>query len=126
MALVLQQYMPVIDYHKLLEDSKSIRVVGTVVAGVHLTWKVLRMISMSGNSSNPVLRFLHHLLRRYMNCGVLVRSEFGLSLPWQFFLRCRGNYAIVNYGSYGTVPNAVMDYHHGLQVYNINIFIIKQ
>jgi len=107
--------MPVINTDRLLENSKSIRIIGSVVGGIHITYKLLRYIAMAGNSKNPVLKFLHEKLRWYLNCGMLIRTEFGMVLPWQYIWLHSGNYAVVNYGSYGTVPNAVMEHNLNIQ-----------
>ena len=119
--LLLKQYIPVINIDKYLKDSKSLYVVGSVVGGLHITWKILRKISLSGNSNNSFLRFLHEKLRQYMNCGIFIRNQFGVVLPWQFFYLFSGQYAITNYGSYGTVPNDVMEYNISIQVQQINV-----
>lgn len=114
--LLMKQYLPVININKYVPDSKSLSIVSSVVGGLFITWKVLRKISLSGNSKNPVLKFLHEKLRQYMNSGIFIRNEFGMVLPWQYFWLFSGRYAVTNYGSYGTVPNDVMEYNVGLQV----------
>lgn len=112
----MSAYLPVVNWNKAIENKKAIRLIGSVVTGFHVGWKILRWVSLSGASNNPLLRYLHKLLRKYMNCGLLIRSEFGVHLPWQYLFIFPGNFWIVNYGSYGTVPNQVMDFHINLQV----------
>ena len=123
--LILKQYLPVINIDKFVQDRKSLYIVGSVVGGLHITWKLLRKISLSGNSKNPVLKFLHEKLRQYMNCGIFIRNEFGMVLPWQYFWLFSGRYVVTNYGSYGTVPNDVMEYNVGLQVRFLLLTLLK-
>ena len=123
--LILKQYLPVINIDKFIQDRKSLYIVGSVAGGLHITWKLLRKISLSGNSKNPVLKFLHEKLRQYMNCGIFIRNEFGMVLPWQYFWLFSGRYVVTNYGSYGTVPNDVMEYNVELQVRFLLLTLFK-
>ena len=131
LILALQQYLPTSltawsplkyfhsqpDTIVIHEKGKLMRFAGSIFVGLHGIWKIIRMLSMSGNSRNPVIKYLHNLLRGYFNCGFMVRNEFHVQLPWQYLWICRGRFVIVNYGSYGTVPRKVLQHQINLQVY---------
>ena len=81
-----------------------------IALGIHATWKLMRRISMSGKSKNPLVQYLHQRLRPYLNQGVMIRNEFNTRLSYQFYFILPGRHVIVNYGSYGTVPISVIDH----------------
>ena len=117
--MLLQLYVPTfpLSVESSLQFLKSLRNIGIVIGGVHYGWKLLRKLSLSGKSTNPIIQYVHAFLRNYLNHGFMIRNEFSAQLPWQFYVIFSGRSVIVNYGSYGTVPKAVMHYQVDLQVY---------
>lgn len=113
--LLFQEYLPESLLEKAAGKGKIVRVVGIAVAGFHCGLKFLRKISLCGDSNNPVLLYLHKLLRTHLNCGVLIRGEFLAKLPWHYMVILSGCHVIVNYGSYGTVPVRVLEHQQNLQ-----------
>ena len=93
----------------------------SIFIGVHGIWKLIRMVSMSGNSSNPYVKYMHNLIRGYLNCGLMIRNEFYTQLPWQYIWMRKESRVIVNYGSYGCVPKQVLQHQMDLQVCIFNI-----
>ena len=116
-------YLPVINWTSILEKSKTIRIAGAVVSCCHFCWKLLRWLSLSGKSENALVQRLHRFLRNYLNCGLLIRNQFGLALPRCKYLFVPGSYWMVNYGSTGIVPNKVMAFQENLQVF-IHLILI--
>ena len=121
MALLLaSQYIPTsvvnCSPQSLVENRKFFGIIASIVYGVHKGWKITRKLSLSGDSQNPVIKFLHNILRKYLNHGYMIKAEFYPRLPWKILALVKGNDIIVNYGSYGTVPCEVLEHQIGLQV----------
>ena len=121
MALLLaSQYIPasIVNWspQSLVENRKSVGIIASIVYGVHKGWKITRKLSLSGDSKNPLIKFLHNILRKYLNHGYMIKGEFYPRLPWRILTLVKGNDIIVNYGSYGTVPREVLEHQIGLEV----------
>ena len=121
MALLLaSQYIPasIVNWspQSLVENRKSVGIIASIVYGVHKGWKITRKLSLSGDSKNPLIKFLHNILRKYLNHGYMIKGEFYPRLPWRILTLVNGNDIIVNYGSYGTVPREVLEHQIGLEV----------
>ncbi|XP_065640823.1 uncharacterized protein LOC100210723 isoform X1 [Hydra vulgaris] len=96
------------------KELKIVVCIGGAILGAKLSLDYAKKISMSGNSNNPLVKTLHNILKPYLNCGLLVRNEFSVLLPWQFCVLSKKSYVIVNYGSYGTGPIKVQNYQTAL------------
>ena len=121
MALLLvSEYIPasVVNWtpQSLVENKKSVGIIASIVYGVHKGWKIMRKLSLSGDSKNRLIKFLHDILRKYLNHGYMIKGEFYPCLPWRILALLKGNDIIVNYGSYGTVPCEVLEHQIDLQV----------
>lgn len=107
-------------------NGKVIRIAIPAIVGIHSLWKLLRSLSMSGDTTNPFIKYLHNILKRYLNCGFMVRNEFYTYLPLQYFWIHSGRRVIVNYGSYGCVPRKVLQHQMNLQVCTRIIITLKE
>jgi len=111
----LPSYFNTLSMDTLMENKRSIGIVASTLLLANKSWKILRQLSLSGDSKNLLVKFIHRLLRKYMNQGFLMRSEFYPGLPWSMLVFLKGNHVIVNYGSYGTVPVQVLEHQISLQ-----------